>query len=150
MMLNGLSEVVDNLWIGGFPHAEDLTAFDKLILCAEEYQPDPSYFPGVHVLYVPLSSAMDMPEEAKAAVQAGRAVAGWLRRKKKVLVSCAMGLNRSALIATVALMTRGMTSSEAIEKVRAARGKLALHNPQYVTLLRRIEDARDFYVNMGI
>lgn len=149
-MMSSISQVTENLWIGGLARPEDAAGFDKLMLCAEEFQPDASSYPGVHVLHVPISSNISTQREAQVAVQAGRAVAGWVRRGKKVLVTCGMGLNRSALIATVALMTRGMTSSEAVEKVRAARGKLALHNPQYVSLLRRLEDARDFYVTAGI
>lgn len=146
------SKIIENLWIGGTPPLGSAVGqlFDKLILADERYQPDGILFQGVHVLHVPLYDAEPTPKEAVLAVQAGRAVAGWLRRDKRVLVTCAEGLNRAALIAAIALMTQGSTSLEAIKKVREARGSFALHNTHYVSLLRRLEDARDFYVSSGI
>lgn len=98
------------------------------------------------MLYAPLSQLLDGSDEARVAVQAGRAVAGWLRLGKKVLISDVLGLNRSALIAAVALMTRSIPSAQAINTVRDARGVDALLNPSLLTLLRRLEDARAFHV----
>lgn len=65
-----------------------------------------------------------------------------LERGKKVLVTCAMGLNRSGLISATALVEGGLaTPSEAIGLVRSARGPMALSNPAFVhaiaTQLRR-------------
>jgi hypothetical protein len=142
MIQPSITPVLENLWIGGFPQPEVTARFDKLILCAEEHQPPAGYFPGVHVLHAPLSPTMVRPNEAQVAVQAGRAVMGWVKRGKSVLVSDAMGYNRSALIAVVALMTRGMPSEKAIELVRGARGAQTLLNPHAITLIRRLEDAR--------
>lgn len=145
MMTQRMSEVAPNLWICGFPLPAFVPSFDKLIFCAAEHQPDAVLFPHVHVLHVPLTEAA-CDEEMKKAVQAGRAVAGWLKREKKVLVTSAMGANRAGLVAAVALMTRGMKSKDAIEAVRNARGNFALNSPHYIALLRRLEDARAFYL----
>lgn len=144
MMTQSISEVAMNLWICGFPLPQFTSTFDKLIFCAAEHQPDAILFPGVHVLHVPLTETASDPD-LKKAVQAGRAVAGWMKRDKKVLVTSAMGSNRAGLVAAVALMTRGCKSKGAIEQVRNARGNFALNNPHYISVLRRLEDARDFY-----
>jgi protein-tyrosine phosphatase len=145
MMTQSISEVAPNLWICGFPLPEFVTGFDKLIFCAAEHQPDPVLYPQVHVLHVPLTEAAS-ETELKKAVQAGRAVAGWMKRGKNVLVTSAMGANRAGLVAAVALMTRGRKSKDAIDDVRAARGNFALNSPHYISLLKRLEDARAFYV----
>ena len=146
MMHSGISPIVENLWIGGFPDAATVQYFDKLILCAAEHQPDSSLFPGVHVLHAPLSPTLATLEEVRSAVQAGRAVATWIRNGKKVLVSDALGLNRSALIAASALMTRSIPADQAIEMIRSARGAHALLNPNFVDLLGRLGETRAFHV----
>ena len=146
MMHSGISPIVENLWIGGFPDAATVQYFDKLILCAAEHQPDSSLFPGVHVLHAPLSPTLATLEEVRSAVQAGRAVATWIRNGKKVLVSDALGLNRSALIAASALMTRSIPADQAIEMIRSARGAHALLNPHFVDLLGRLGETRAFHV----
>lgn len=52
------------------------------------------------------------------------------RAGKKILVHCAMGYNRSALVLAMILVKLGMSGKEAMESIRLKR-KGALYNPQY-------------------
>jgi protein-tyrosine phosphatase len=104
--------MVDWSWIvpgklaqGAAPDGEeDLgAAFDVVVLCAKEWQPASVAFEA-DVVRVPLRD-LDPPEPGTFE-RAGRAadyVALQLRAGKRVLVTCAMGLNRSGLVAALAL-----------------------------------------------
>lgn len=56
------------------------------------------------------------------------------RARKRVLIHCAGGINRSGLLSAAALMRDGMSATEAIETVRSRRPG-ALNNPEFVRLL---------------
>ena len=56
------------------------------------------------------------------------------RARKRVLIHCAGGINRSGLLSAAALMRDGMSATEAIETVRSRRPG-ALINPEFVRLL---------------
>jgi hypothetical protein len=58
-----------------------------------------------------------------------------VREQKRVVVYCAGGLNRSGLVVAQTLIELGRTPAEAIALVRAARGKWALSNLAFETLL---------------
>lgn len=150
--MNTAVQVAPFLWVGGIPSfgLDVGRTYDRLILTASEHQYNPNLFPNILVLYVPLRDTTPTPLEEHSAVQAGRAVASWMRREKNVLITCRRGLNRSCLIAAVALMTSGQPWLEAVETVRAARGPKALGNPHFQRLLRRLEDATSFQLAGGI
>ena len=61
-------------------------------------------------------------------------VNGLRRARKRVLVHCAGGINRSSLPSAAALMRDGMSTTEAIETVRSRRPG-ALNNREFVRLL---------------
>ena len=52
------------------------------------------------------------------------------RLGRKILVHCAMGYNRSALVIAMVLIELGFTGKEAVELIRKKR-KGALYNPAY-------------------
>lgn len=108
--------------------------FDAIVLCAEEYQP--TDFPGVRVLHVPLDDARPTPEEWLRANVAARDVASLLRAGKRVLVTCWQGRNRSGLVVALALRRMGMTGQQAVERVRSRRAG-ALTNPHFVEAILR-------------
>jgi dual specificity protein phosphatase-like protein len=56
------------------------------------------------------------------------------RARKRVLIHCAGGINRSGLLSAAALMRDGMSATEAIETVRSRRLG-ALNNREFVRLL---------------
>ena len=139
------SEVAPGLYIGSKP-AHGRHPFDVIVLAAEEYQPHASRFPGSEVIYMPLDDAplRDMrPEEIAGAVRAGHAVARHLRAGRRALVTCAMGLNRSSLVAAIAMHeVHGMSANEIITRIRRARGTWALSNPNFEKLLRVVIDVK--------
>jgi protein-tyrosine phosphatase len=132
--------VAPNLFIGSRPPPGRYRWLGVLALCAQEYQP-PSYaFPGVAVLHVPLD---DDPRramydvEVALAMSNARTVARYLQSGQRVLVTCAMGLNRSALVAGLAMQRAfGMRADDVIEQIRDARSPSALGNKNFVRLLR--------------
>lgn len=114
-------------------------AFDTLILCAKEYQPSDAWFPDMRVLRVALDDSGPPPTEAEvqAAITAGHEVARQLRCGKKLLITCYMGRNRSALVAGIALLELGLSARAAIVNIKQARGRRALSNEHFVALLKK-------------
>jgi protein-tyrosine phosphatase len=140
------SEIVPGLFIGSKPSHGRHACVDVIVLAAEEYQPPADLFPGVEVIYVPLDDAPGRPlreDEITTATKAGSRVARRLRAGRRVLASCAMGLNRSSLVAALAMHeVHGMSADEIITRIRRARGAWALSNPNFERLLRVVIDVQ--------
>lgn len=138
------SEIVPGLFVGSrpFPGRRPRVDVDTIVLAAIEYQPPAELFPEAEVIHVPLDDDSSRPlrdAEILAATKAGNLVARRLREGRRVLVSCAMGLNRSALIAALAIHeVYGMNADEIIARIRQARGSWALTNPNFSRLLRAV------------
>jgi protein-tyrosine phosphatase len=134
------ARVAQNLFMGRKPPPDHKIGlvFDVVVLCAYEYQRRTGEYGRAHVIHVPLDD-MDgkppTPHETVTAIEAGRAVASWLRKGKRVLVTCRQGRNRSGWVAGIALITLGVPAREAIRAIRAARGQDALDNPYFVKAL---------------
>ncbi len=59
-----------------------------------------------------------------------------MRHGERVLVTCAMGRNRSGLISALAMrQAYKITGDHAIAAVRSARGPNALNNPQFCQVI---------------
>ncbi len=140
------SQVVPGLFIGSKPAPGRHACVDVIVLAAEEYQPSVDFFQGVEVLHAPLDDAPDRPmreDEIAVATRAGGRVARRLRAGRRVLVTCAMGLNRSSLVAAIAMQeVYKMCPDEIIGLIRRARGPWALSNPNFERLLRVVSDVR--------
>lgn len=131
------SNVAVRLWVGGVPpFDEDLPNFDVLVLTAREHQPQQVAFHGVTIRCGIPDGHLDHQEVARA-VNGARATANSLVRGKRVLVTCAAGLNRSVFVAALALarLTR-MTADQIIELMRDRRHPTALYNQHFCDLLR--------------
>jgi protein-tyrosine phosphatase len=140
------SEIVPNLFVGSKPAPGRHAGIDTIVLAAMEYQPPAYAFPGAEVIHVPLddapSRAMHEAEIVGAAKVAER-VARRLRAGRRVLVTCQMGLNRSALIAAIAMHdVYGMEADEIIRRLRRARGSWSMSNPNFEKLLRTVIDVK--------
>lgn len=140
------SEIIPGLYVGSKPSPGQHAGIDALVLAAREYQPPAFLFPGMPVIYAPLDDDSTRPMRADEIVLATKAalrVAHLLREGHHVLVTCAMGLNRSALIAALAMHeVHGMGADEIISRLRRARGSWALSNPNFEKLLRAVIDER--------
>lgn len=133
------NRVFERLWVGGRPPFDrPLEHFDVLVLCAAELQPLPPElaFRG-RVIRPRLLDHRPTDAEVHRAITAGSLVAAELAAGKRVLVTCRAGLNRSALVAGLALIERTrMKADNVLMLVRAARGPSTLFNEHFVALLR--------------
>ncbi len=140
------SEVAPGLFVGSKPRPGRYEGIDAIVLAAMEYQPPAELFPGTEIIYAPLDDApgraMYEGEIVTAAKTADR-VSRLLRAGRRVLVTCQMGLNRSALIAAIAMHdVFGMGADEIIARLRQARGAWSMSNPNFEKLLRVVIDVR--------
>ncbi len=114
--------------------------FDAVVLCAEEYQPESHLFNNIKVFYVPLKDNCDVFTDRKldAILDAASCVSNIVRRRGNVLVTCAMGLNRSGLISALSIhFLTGMSGRDAA-RIVASNRKSALNNKCFVDFLCRI------------
>lgn len=132
------SNIVKRLWIGGQPPLDrDLPDFDVLVLCAREIQPGrPALGFRKQLIRVPLpDSALD-DNELHTALVGSKHVAKAFATGHRVLVTCAQGRNRSALVAGLALgITSRLTADQIVELIRKRRSETALSNPHFVGYL---------------
>lgn len=137
------------LWQGGRPSPGPEVrddGFDMLVLCEDEFQPDAKAFPGVEVVHAPNDddpSRLPTPHELGIAKAAAKQVTEALRKRKRVLVVCRAGLNRSGLVVALTLHYHlGMSGKDAVAMVRARRrsgsGIGPLSNPGFVDLLESL------------
>jgi hypothetical protein len=138
-----VSQVAPNLFIGSRPPPGYYRWLGVIVLCAREYQPPVWAFPNVTIVRAPLDDDPRRPMtdlEITTAVTNAGTVARYLIAGHRVLTSCHMGLNRSSLIAGLAMQrVFGMTADEVVERVREYRHPHALGNPRFVELLQRAD-----------
>lgn len=147
-------EIVENLWQGGYPRYPDqvkASGFSMLVMCAGELQDPASDYPGVELLYAPNSDdyVCKIPRDLlKIAVDAGKTVAQAVKDGRKVLVTCAAGINRSGLVSALALhFLYGWPGTECIKQVKAKRvnqayDMVALDNPRFREVLLKLKGAK--------
>jgi hypothetical protein len=127
-----------SLWVGGQPPFDrDLPGFDVMVLCAREIQPEHTAFHG-HLIRCPIQDGVLSSAEVRMVMGTARLVADSLVARRHILVTCAAGLNRSALVASLALahITR-LSADDLIRIMRARRHPSALYNTHFVSLLRQ-------------
>lgn len=134
--------VASKLWVGSFPVSPTVCDhFDVVVLCAVEHQSVP--FKGCHIIKAPLDDARPTAQEVHIAISAAKTIHELRRRGKRVLVTCAQGVNRSALVAAMALMLEGHSAQSAIHTIREHRrppiGLTPLFNPHFQALLRQLD-----------
>lgn len=132
------SNIARRLWVGAAPPVDrSMPEFDLLVMCAREVQPSEIAFRGT-VLRCPLNDAVLAPRELSHALMTGRSVAGALQRGRRVLVTCAAGRNRSALVAGLALgIATTMPPQEIVSLIRQRRSPDCLSNPYFVDVMMR-------------
>jgi len=136
-----ISHVATNLWMGAKPPPDRRVNrnFEVLVLLAGKdeyaYEPSPAVFPGIRLIWREFDDGALPPAQASIAVQIGEFVAKAMVAGKRCLVTCNMGLNRSGLICGIALIARGMSADQAIERIRRRRNPNALYNSYFVKFL---------------
>jgi protein-tyrosine phosphatase len=140
------NEVAPGLFVGSKPPPGKHEGVDAIVLAAMEYQPPAHLFPGAEVIHAPLDDAPGRrmrEDEIVIAANAAKRVAKLLRQGRRVLSSCQMGLNRSSLVAALAMQeVYGMSADEIVARLRRARGRWALSNPNFEKLLRVVIDVK--------
>ena len=131
--------VSPRLWIGAKPPLDkDLPGVDLLVLCAAEIQPDRLAFHGA-VLRCPIPDAELDAAQLRLVMQTSVAVAKAIVGGKRVLVTCHMGLNRSALVVALALhQLTTMGSDQIVAHIRRHRSQSALSNQHFVAIIERV------------
>ena len=141
-------QVSKNLWVGGLPtdHAAVDKNFDVLVLAAKQFQDvfPVHKFPNTKVIHAPMEDAKPSQAEKAIALKAGLEVLEHNRNGKKVLVTCAAGVNRSALIAGLAMVIGGVEAEKAIKRIRTRRhpasGATPLFNKHFVKVLKDVDE----------
>lgn len=137
-----VSSVMHGLAVGPMPPLDVRTLHPvrKLVLCAAEWQPPAWCYPGVSVVRALLddSGKRMLNAEREAARRAARSVVRSMRRGELVLVTCAMGFNRSCLVAALAMLELDphWDVDDVLARLRRARGPRALSNRDFVDFLR--------------
>jgi len=141
MMPGRLAQMVDadavapGLYVGSRPAPGHYRWIHAIVLCALEYQPASSTFPGMTIIRAPLDDDPSRPmrrDEAATAISGARTVARFMGAGQRVLVTCQQGWNRSGLVAGLAMIEAfGADADEVIDSIRAARGEDALSNPNF-------------------
>lgn len=126
------SQIDGNLWSGGCPVGEAPAHFDYVI----SLYPWGKYKVHTHQVYTvaTLFDGEDIPDAGKLAVLADHVNA--CRAKGPTLVHCQAGLNRSALVTSLALVHGGMEPEEAIALMREKRCDAVLCNEHFEGWLR--------------
>lgn len=148
------SEVVPYLWVGAHRYARDvsgyacvdvtpeslaLAQFDVVVSLYRENCDPPATVehheflfeddPRFPLVGEPLEKVHALATLVREAVEA----------RRKVLVRCHAGMNRSSLVAALALIQMGRTPQSAIELIRLNRTRFALFNPRYVEVIHAQE-----------
>lgn len=144
------SEVDKDLFVGSRPSLNndvEEAGVKLLVLCAKEIQPRSALFGfrgSCRVLHAGVDDARLTPLEVltvkAAAVEVARSVADG----RKTLVTCHMGLNRSSLVAALAMLRLrpNLSARQAIEQIRDRRMKECLHNVHFQHLLEETARSR--------
>lgn len=139
-----IAEVSPSLWIGSY-HLETLPIVDKVVVCSKEPIRLEKQFPHADCVYAPLSPYIPTEDDIRTAVQTGRFVAGWVKRQKRVLVTCSTGRNRAAVIAAIAIMTYGISCQDAVTLIRTAVPDAL--NDMFLRMLYRLQDASTLQIS---
>lgn len=140
------SNVYPKLWVGAKPPVDrSYPSIDMIVLCAAEYQPQTfPHFTGP-LVRVAIPDDHLSSDELRRALAGGTTVAKALAAGKRVLVTCAAGINRSALVASLGLLHvtknapggRAMTVDQVIALMKAKRHPDCLFNKHFQEVLRK-------------
>lgn len=128
--------VYPRLWVGSYPaevEHEIHRRWDTIVLCAHGLQPPGHHFLGARVVRAPFHDNMRelAPDQLEIASRAARHVVMEHQAGYRVLITCVMGQNRSALVAGIALHYLGAGTGAQIVRVLQRRRPGSLFNDQF-------------------
>ena len=114
--------------------------FDAVVLCACEIQDDPGLPSHVKIIRAPNDDDRLTTSQITTAKTAARKVSLLLQSRRRVLVTCAAGRNRSGLVSALALVhLTGCPGEIAAREVRIRRiGARALTNESFNAFLNTV------------
>lgn len=131
--------VPGKLYVGGAPRsAADLPAgTDLLVLSAVEWQPESTMFGGAEVLRIPMADVEQplSPDAYARLLSVSSLVAAALRSGQTVISTCMAGMNRSQLVAGMAMRMLGIGGFATVNALRAARGPMSLSNETFAGIV---------------
>jgi len=121
------TKITDYMYIGSAPKKDDPLHLlcNIVVLTAVEYQPTRDYWEYVDVVRAPIDDTIPMDAfDMKTAKKTSEFLADKIREGNVVLSTCAMGVNRSSLIAALTIMNLhpDIRPQEVIDLIRATRG----------------------------
>ena len=139
-------EVSPGLWVGGHDYVDDTAGagvqravvraeFDVVVslFSRDGHGPDAGVEHHAHRMPDAQLDRQDLAEVDRLA----QVVADRLDEGKRVLVRCQAGLNRSSLVAALALVHRGSSPQAAIDAIRAGRSPNCLFNRSFTAHVLR-------------
>jgi hypothetical protein len=136
------SEVFPSLLVGVTP--KDASGLPKgvrtLVMCAVGEQWPAARFPNVYVVHCPLMDVEVWPDsdEQKDITRAVRAVRMSVFKRRRTLVCCHGGFNRSALIAALAIrQITGFGPATVITMIREKRDPFCLSNRVFEEIVKK-------------
>lgn len=133
-----ISKITDTLWQGGCQHGLKLPIEVEHVVSLYPWEAYELTHDLQSYLSVALHDSLDLPDRAQMV-----ALARWInvcRKNGVTLVHCQAGLNRSGLLAGLALVLDGFTPIEAIELLRLSRSSAVLCNPVFEQWLLDFEE----------
>jgi len=139
------TRVLENLYIGSAPPVgDDLKEeeFSILWLCAEEYQPKSSEFPGVevHRMHLKDQGQEISNHQVREVKEDAALLASQIKTGSKILVTCRMGLVRSAtmIVAALKILSPNKPLKDIISTLRKIRDPRVLASDNWVDALNRM------------
>lgn len=133
MFSHGYHYLIEDLLAqGSAPPPDVALPFDTIVLAAQEYQPD---LPGYEVLRAWLDDSGPPPtsDERVQILRMAGEVARRVRARRRVLVTCQQGRNRSGVIAGLALVELGLPGPHAAQRIQRLRNGLT--NPYFLEMV---------------
>lgn len=131
-----------NVWVG--PETLEAAGFDLVV---SMHRPDgsdverpvcnpPEGTEHMELLFEDDPFALRDPLNLEAVMEAAEFVAQAVDDGRKTLVRCHAGMNRSSLVAALAMVQMGYEPTSAIMRIRATRTRFALFNTSFVALIK--------------
>lgn len=145
------NEIIPGLWVGSKPPKGEFlykNNYTHVVLCCPDYQLPAKDFPNVNVIHCPFEDNYNIMNNTTMVLVfvTAKLIAETHKNGGKILVTCYAGLNRSALLAALALRILGYSPFFAIESLRENRNKRCLENKIFERLVTGANSSTEFYL----